>query len=259
MRAVGLHPDVVVATSRFWQTTCTLVRSGDEAFCIDSPTLPDELEILPAIAEQAGFRVVGRFATHADWDHLLGGYAFPDAPLGVAESTALRLRNEPGTAQRELREFDDQNYVAGRGPLPLGGIQPMPVPGRLSLGPEELELHPADGHTPDGTAYAMPWLGVLVCGDYLSPVEIPWISEGGSLDAYLPTLERLRGLVQEAEMVIPGHGGPLARDEALRVLEEDVVYLSSLRTDGLDAQLPAGRRTGAQKRIHEENVERASR
>ena len=95
MKAVGLHPDVFVVTSRFWQTTCTLVQSGEEAFCIDSPVLPDELELLPAVAEQAGFRVVGCLATHADWDHLLGRYAFPDAPLGVAESSAARLRNEP--------------------------------------------------------------------------------------------------------------------------------------------------------------------
>ena len=49
-----------------------LVRSGGEAFCIDSPVFPDELEILPAIAEQAEFNVVGVLATHADWDHLLG-------------------------------------------------------------------------------------------------------------------------------------------------------------------------------------------
>ncbi|MCX6386567.1 MAG: hypothetical protein NTV40_08060 [Solirubrobacterales bacterium] len=41
MRAVGLHPDVVVVTSRIWQTNCTFVRSGDEAFLIDSPVLPD--------------------------------------------------------------------------------------------------------------------------------------------------------------------------------------------------------------------------
>ena len=82
MRAVGLHEDVVVATSRVYQTTCTLVRSGGEAFCIDSPILPDELEILPALAEQSGFSVVGLLATHADWDHLLGRYAFPEAQLG---------------------------------------------------------------------------------------------------------------------------------------------------------------------------------
>ena len=259
MRVLALHSDLIVFTSDFWQTSCTAVRAGDEGFLIDSPVFPSELEAMPGVLEQAGFPVSGLLTTHADWDHLLGRFAFPGASLGSGETTARRLAKESGAAQRELREFDEQNYVAGRGPLPLGGIQPMPVPGRLSLGPEELELHPADGHTRDGTAYAMPWLGVLVCGDYLSPVEIPWISDGGSLDAYLATLERLRGLVQELETAIPGHGSPLARDEALRVLEEDVVYLSSLRTDGLDAQLPAGRRTGAQKRIHEENVERAFR
>ena len=60
MRAVGLHSDVVVATSRAYQTTCTLVRSAGEAFCIDSPVFPDELEILPAMADQAGFQRTGR-------------------------------------------------------------------------------------------------------------------------------------------------------------------------------------------------------
>ena len=75
------------------------------------------------------------------------------------------------------------------------GIQSLPVPGHLALGPDdrELELHPADGHTADGTAFFIPWIGVLVCGDYLSPVEIPWISPGGSVEAYLATLERLQG------------------------------------------------------------------
>ena len=59
MRAVGLHEDVIAVTSRAYATGCVLVRNGGEAFCIDSPVFPDELEILPAIAEQAGFSVVG--------------------------------------------------------------------------------------------------------------------------------------------------------------------------------------------------------
>src|SRR3954447_25439232 len=119
MKAVGLHPDVVVVTSRFWQTSCTLVKSGEEAFCIDSPVLPDELELLPAIASQAGFRAGGCLRTHADRDHLLGRYACPDAPLGLPESSAVRLRNEPGGAQRELRDFDEEWYVDRPFPLAL--------------------------------------------------------------------------------------------------------------------------------------------
>jgi glyoxylase-like metal-dependent hydrolase (beta-lactamase superfamily II) len=254
VRAVGLHPDVFVVTSRFWQTTCTLVRSGEEAFCIDSPVLPDELEILPAVAEQAAFRVVGLLATHADWDHLLGRYAFPEAPLGVAESTALRLRNEPGDAQRKLRAFDEENYMERPGPLGLPGPQALPVPGRCDLGEQELELHPADGHTADGMAVWVPWASVLVAGDYLSRIEIPMISGGGSLSAYLATLDRLEPVVEQAAHVVPGHGGAIDGTRAAAILREDRAYLEALRDRGADAPLPLARRTGAQKRIHADNV-----
>jgi glyoxylase-like metal-dependent hydrolase (beta-lactamase superfamily II) len=258
VKAVGLHPDVVVVTSRFWQTTCTLVRSGEEAFCIDSPVLPDELELLPAVAAQAEFRVVGCLATHADWDHLLGRYGFGDAPLGLAESSAARLRNEPGAAQRELRDFDEEHYVERPAPLVLSGPQALPVPGHCAIGDRELELYPADGHTVDGMAVWIPWAEVLVCGDYLSPVEIPWISESGSVSAYLATLARLEPLVERASYVVPGHGSVLDASRAEAILREDRAYLEALVERGADARLPLARRTGAQKKIHAENVERVA-
>jgi glyoxylase-like metal-dependent hydrolase (beta-lactamase superfamily II) len=258
VKAVGLHPDVVVVTSRVWQTSCTLVRSGQEAFCVDSPVLPDELELLPAIAAQAEFRVVGCLATHADWDHLLGRHAFPDAPLGLAESSAARLRNEPGVAQRELRDFDDEHYVERPAPLVLSGPQALPVPGHCGIGERELELHPADGHTVDGMAIWVPWASVLLCGDYVSPVEIPVISKTGSVSAYLATLDRLEPLVARAEHVVPGHGAVLDSERATAILREDRAYLEALRDRGTDAPLPLARRTGAQRKVHAKNVTRAT-
>jgi len=258
MKVVAVNADLIVLISRFWQTTCTAVRAGDEGFVIDSPVYPDELEAVAGVLEQAGFPVSGLLTTHADWDHLLGRLAFPEASLGCGESTARRLAAEPGQAQRELRHFDEDHYVDDRGPLALAGIQSLPVPGRLALGAgdRELELHQADGHTADGTAYFIPWLATLVCGDYLSPVEIPWISPQGSIDAYLATLERLRPLAERAQTIVPGHGRPLSSGEALALLEEDADYLRALSTAGAGAPLPPGRRTGAQRRIHAENVER---
>ncbi len=117
-----------------------------------------------------------------------------------SETCRWAVRNPPPSAlaqsreraQRSLRDFDQEHYVADRKPLSLAAVQSLPVPGRLALGSDgvELELHPADGHTADGAAYVIPWLEVLVCGDYLSPAEIPMISAGGSL----------RGL--------PGHARP---------------------------------------------------
>jgi glyoxylase-like metal-dependent hydrolase (beta-lactamase superfamily II) len=256
VRAVGLHADVVTATSRAYQTTCTLVRAGGEAFCIDSPVFPDELEIVPALAEQAGFTVVGLLATHADWDHLLGRYAFPEAPLGCAETTAGRLVSEPGDAQRKMRAFDEELYVERPRPLSLPSAQRLPVPGTLEVGDRELELQPADGHTDDGMAIWIPWARVLVCGDYLSPVEIPWLH--GSANAYLATLNRLEPLVEAADHVVPGHGGPIDGPRAAAILREDRDYVDALLEHGAKAKLPLARRTGEQRKIHAANVEHVS-
>src|SRR4051795_7316594 len=253
MRAVGLHADVIAVTSRVFATGCVLVRHEGEAFCIDSPVFPDELEILPAIAAQAQFNVVGLLTTHADWDHLLGRYAFPEAPLGAAESTAARLINEPGRAQLKLREFDEEFYVERPGPLSLPGPQRLDVPGYIDIGSASLELHPADGHTADGMAVWVPWARVLVAGDYLSPVEIPMLSPGGWAAASVATLTRLEPLVEQADHVVPGHGGPIDGTQALAILREDRPYLERLAED---APLPLARRTKAQRAIHARNLTR---
>ena len=245
-----MHADVLVATSRVYQTSCTAIRSGEEGFVVDSPVYPDELEVLPAVLEQAGFSASGLLATHGDWDHLLGRLAFPGAALGVAETTAARLTGGPGAAQRKLRAFDEEHYVERPSPLSLGQVQALPVPGHVELGGQEIELHSADGHTADGMALWVPWAGVLVCGDYLSPVEIPMLSESGSRDAYLATLERLRPLVAQAQWVVPGHGAPTEGPRASEILDEDVRYLT-------DWDLPASWRTAAQKAIDESNRKQA--
>jgi glyoxylase-like metal-dependent hydrolase (beta-lactamase superfamily II) len=252
VRVVGLHPGVLVAVSRIFQTACTIVRDGDECFVIDSPVLPDELDVLPALLEQAGFPFSGLLATHADWDHLLGRLAFPDASLGVAETTAARLKAEPGDAARKLRSFDEELYVERSGPLSLGQVQALPVPGHLEVGSQTIELHPTEGHVVDGMALWLAWARILVAGDFLSPVEIPMLSRGGSRSAYLATLERLRPLVEQADHVVAGHGGAIDGTRALAILREDVAYLEGLP----DSKLPLARRSDEQKRIHAENLER---
>ena len=273
MRAVSLHRDVIVVTSAVLHVNCVIVR-GDggedgrsgaerateaepsgETFVIDSPVLPDELDALPTLLQQAQFAAPsGLLATHGDWDHLLGRLAFPEVALGCAESTAERLRASPGEAQRELRAFDEQLLIERPRPLALGSVQALPVPGRCEIGARELELHEAGGHTADGMAIWIPWARVLVVGDYLSALEIPTLNAGDTVDAYLATLERLRALLGESEHVVPGHGPVTDAGRALDVLEEDVAYLNELRRVGADAALPAGRRAPQQRAIHAQNV-----
>ncbi len=235
MRALALHADVLVATSAILQVNCVIVRGpveGEaETFVIDSPVLPDELQSLPALLEQARFPAPsGLLATHGDWDHLLGRLAFPGLALGCAESTAERLQASPGEAQRELRAFDKDLLIERPRPLALGSVQALPVPGRCAVGDHELELHPAEGHTQDGMAIVIGWARVLVAGDYLSTVEPPTLNDGGDRDAYLATLERLRPLVASVEHVVPGHGPVMDSERALEVLEENVAVLLTRAT-----------------------------
>ena len=281
MRARALHPDVIAVTSALLQVNCVLVRgSGDpgssgeggplnvievpagggvaETFVIDSPVLPEELELLPSVLVQAGFPAPsGLLATHADWDHVLGPLAFPEAPLGCAESSAERLAARPGEAQRELRSFDEELYLERERPLALGAPQALPVPGRLGIGGRELELHPTGGHTSDGMAIRVPWAGVLVTGDYLSAIEIPMLAdEGAGVEAYLATLERLRPLAGAAEHVVPGHGPVLSGERAVEILAEDLDYVRALGERGAEAELPQGRRSREMRAIHARNVAR---
>jgi glyoxylase-like metal-dependent hydrolase (beta-lactamase superfamily II) len=250
VRVVSVHRDVIVVESRVWRTAATVVRSGDEAFLIDSPVFPDELELLPSLLEQAGFSFSGLLATHGDWDHLLGRLAFPGASLGVADTTAERLEARPGVAQRALRDFDERFYVERGAPLALGSLDAMPVPGYCGLGDSELEFHQADGHTVDGMAVWVPWARVLACGDYLSPVEIPVVE--ASAEAYLATLARLEPLAEQAEWLIAGHGGAVERDAALRLLEQDRAYLEALLEGS--AAPPRPRDGVEQQRLHDANV-----
>ena len=171
--------------------------------------------------------------------------------LGLAESTMARIRERPGEAQRDLRDEDSDTYVARPRPLGLGQAQSLPVPGKLGLGEEDLELHPTAGHVDDGMAIFAPWLGILCVGDYVSDLEIPWMHESGDLESYRGTLARLAGLVERAEVVVPGHGSPHTRDRALELIDEDVEYLDELERGG--DTLPQGRDTKAQRTIHAEN------
>ena len=269
MRALALHPDVLLVRSAVLAVNCVVVRSpgaasrgaggaGEEpppeAFVVDSPVLPEELDSLPALLEQAGFPTPsGLLATHGDWDHLLGRLAFPGLALGCAQSSAERLAAEPGAAQRELRLFDEELAIERPTPLSLGSLQTLPVPGRCELGAGELELHRADGHTPDGMAILVPWAGVLIAGDYLSPIEIPTVYARAGVERYIATLERLRPLVAAATHVVPGHGAHSDAARALHLLGQDLGYLRALAA-GERARLPDARRGAQQRRLHELNL-----
>ena len=223
---------------------------------IDSPVFPDELEILPAIAAQAGFRSSALLATHADWDHLLGGLAFPDAPLGLGENSAARLMNEPGAAQRELRDFDDEFYVdaseaavaAGRAEARRAGLHRHRLGDARAASRRRAHRGRHGDLDPVGAGAGRRRLP-------LAGRDPDALDGRVASSAYLATLNRLEPLVEQADHVVPGHGGPIdahagAGDPARGP------RLPAGAAAGEDPALPIARRSKAQRAIHAKNLTR---
>ena len=139
-------------------------------------------------------------------------------------------RAAPGRAQRALRDFDERHYVDAPGAARARLGRGAAGPGLLRARRARARAAPADGHTVDGMAIWIPWAGVLVCGDYLSPVEIP--TPEASIDGYLATLARLEPLVEAAEHVVPGHGGPIDGRGRPGAVAEDRAIWRRCATDG---------------------------
>jgi glyoxylase-like metal-dependent hydrolase (beta-lactamase superfamily II) len=179
--------------------------------------------------------------THADWDHVCGIGAFPDAMVAMGEETAAKV--EDGSRVQSIQRAADAYGFVSSGPARVD--QKFQRGRAVALGEFVVETFPLVGHTPDGTGFRLRELGLLVVGDHLSPVEFPFAT---SPSAYRLTLAGLIELLREdpPETVIPGHGPPLTVEEALVVAEADLAYLRSLHVAVVDALAGDGTRDEAQ-------------
>ena len=59
-----------------------------------------------------------------------------------------------------------------------------------------------------------------------------------------------RPLVERAETVVPGHGGPHIPEAALRIIDEDLGYLDALERGEERPKLPNGRDSLRQRMDH---------
>ena len=216
--------DVVRFESALWQTTSLLLVAADEAIVVDPCISSDEVLRIGERARELGARVTHVLATHADWDHVCGIAAFPDAVAAMGDETARIVRSREPAKQVSQRAADYGLTIAGE-PRVDRALAPSIA---HELGPFAVETLALRGHTPDGTAYRIRALDVLVVGDYLSAVEFPFASDTA---AYRFTLAGLADLLRRdpPARVFPGHGPPLTASEALAIAEEDLAYLHALR------------------------------
>jgi hydroxyacylglutathione hydrolase len=209
--------------SALWQTTSLLLVAGAEAVVVDPCISAEEVERIADRAATLGAHVTHVLATHADWDHVCGIAAFPDAIATMGERTAEIVSGG-----------ESRGLIAQRAAKYNLTIEGEPRVDRVladgvahQVGPFAVETTALGGHTADGTGYRIRELDLLAVGDHLSAVEFPFVSAPSDYRATLASLiELLRN--DPPATVAPGHGPALTAVEALSIAEADLLYLRAL-------------------------------
>jgi glyoxylase-like metal-dependent hydrolase (beta-lactamase superfamily II) len=99
--------------------------------------------------------------------------------------------------------------------------------------------HPA--HATGHAALFVEGRGVLVAGDMLSDVFVPmlddWDGANDPVSDYLDGLTALEGVIDDVEVVVPGHGSVCRGEQVRARLDQDRAYVHALR-DGADPDDP---------------------
>jgi len=219
--------------SALWQTSSLLLAKDGEAVLVDPCISTQELATIAARADELDARIVAVLATHADWDHVCGIAAFPDAKAAMGEASGARV--ESGDPWARIREAAAEYALDVPGPPRVD--RRLEVGRAHRVGPFTVEAIPLPGHTPDGVGYRIRELDLLAVGDYLSAIEFPFVS---SPAAYRATLAALIDLLRRdpPARVVAGHGPEHTADEAAAIAEADLDYLWRLHDAVLSGSDP---------------------
>ncbi len=223
---------VRVHTSRCYAMNSLVAESDGHALVVDAGVLPSELDDIAAVVRgiTPRFERVSLAFTHPHWDHVLGAPWFPGATTFAHAGFADELEREFAHVSAKA-----EKWLMARGetlPHPFRAFRPaLSARGttRVELGPFEVVTYDTPGHSGCHLALWLPAKGVLVAGDLLSDIEIPWLD--GPPWVYRASLKSLHWLFEQEDVrvLVPGHG-PVAqgRTNGYRRLLRDMDYLVHL-------------------------------
>jgi glyoxylase-like metal-dependent hydrolase (beta-lactamase superfamily II) len=225
---------VFVHVSEFIQSNTTVVQGREGVLLIDPGITRAEMIDLTNDLRERGQPVVAGFSTHPDWDHVLWHANFGVVPrYGTAQGAA--------TIRRLLASPDWQEQIAPGLPPEYAEEIPMELLGFITGLPAGATQIPWDGptarilehraHAPGHAALLIEESGVLVAGDMLSDILMPFLDLEAAhpIDDYLEALRLLEGIADEVRVVIPGHGAVGGADQVRARIDLDRVYVQALR------------------------------
>lgn len=236
---------VLVHESEFIQSNSVVVQGRAGVLLIDPGITSNEMADLANDLRELGQPVVAGFSTHPDWDHLLWHAAFGDAPrYGTARCAA--------SIQLLLSHSDWEARVAEGLPPEYAEEIPMELLGLITGLPADAALIPWDGptiriiehraHAPGHAALLIEERGVLVAGDMLSDILMPFLDleAAAPLEDYLAALRLFESVADGVVAVVPGHGSVGGAGQLRARIEQDRAYVQAL----LDGGVPDDPRVG---------------
>ena len=201
--AVEVAPGVHVMTSRRYATTSTAVFADREALVVDPCWDADELAGVGGFLSAAGAHCTAGLATHLHYDHVLWHPDLGDVPRWASAWAAGQWESERTTLVQPLIGDIPDDLVELAGHVTAIPSDGLPWSGR------EIHLHAHDAHARGHLAVEIVDAGVLLAGDMLSDIELPYPdADEPDLTSYLAGLDRLAEVVRRCRALVPGHGTP---------------------------------------------------
>ncbi|MGH3359300.1 MAG: MBL fold metallo-hydrolase [Nocardioidaceae bacterium] len=227
---------VLVHQSELLQNNTVAVQGRAGVLLIDTGITGDEMACLANDLRELGQPVVAGFSTHPDWDHVLWHADLGEAPrYGTARCAAfLRdLRSNPDWKARAAEGLPPE--IAEETPLDLFGLVTGLPAGTAQIpwdGPAvRIIEHPA--HAPGHAALLVEERRVLAAGDMLSDLFIPMLDDWDDtfvpVEEYLTGLRLLEDVVDDVDVVVPGHGSVGGADQVRARITQDRAYVHALR------------------------------
>lgn len=229
---------VLVHESEFIQSNSVIVQGRDGVLLIDPGITSDEMADLAKDLRELGRPVVAGFSTHPDWDHVLWHPDFGDVPRYGTARCATSMSDLLSNADWEARiaEALPPEY-AEEIPMDLLGLVTGLPAGARSVpwdGPE-VRIIEHQAHAPGHAALLIAERGVLVAGDMLSDILMPFLDleAANPIEDYLAALRLFEGVADDVDAVIPGHGSVGGAEQLRARIRLDRAYVQALRDGGV--------------------------
>jgi glyoxylase-like metal-dependent hydrolase (beta-lactamase superfamily II) len=228
---------VLVHESEFIRSNSVVVQGRDGVLLIDPGITRAEMADLAEDIRTLGRPVVAGFSTHPHWDHVLWHESFGEGPRYGTARCAASIRDVLSNADWEDQvaeglppEYADQipmdrlGLITG---LPIGAAQ-VPWDG------PQVRIIEHRAHAPGHAALLIEERGVLVAGDMLSDILMPFLDlqAANPIEDYLAALRLFEGVADDVDVVIPGHGSIGGAGSLRARIEQDRLYVQALRDGG---------------------------